>query len=194
MVADAVVGAFVVVVAPPGACVVVTPEAPAGRVTLSAPANNTALQPPASITITANASDSDGTIAKVEFYDGANKLGESATAPYSFTWQNVPSGNYRLIARAYDNLGAANDSPAANITVGQGTGGGPIKLTASASGNSVRVSISAPAGNYTLQKSIDLKTWANQTPVAVTATGSASLEAPGPAAGSIAVFYRLRKN
>jgi hypothetical protein len=36
-----------------------------------------------SITMTATATDTDGTIAKVMFYEGANKLGEATTAPYT---------------------------------------------------------------------------------------------------------------
>ena len=47
---------------------------------------------PANITINANASDSDGTVSKVEFFNGATKLGESLDAPYSFAWNNVAAG------------------------------------------------------------------------------------------------------
>jgi len=34
------------------------------------------------------------TIAKVEFFQGATKLGESLTVLYSFAWASVPAGNY----------------------------------------------------------------------------------------------------
>ena len=37
----------------------------------------------ATIALTANASDADGSIVKVEFYNGNNKIGEDNTAPYS---------------------------------------------------------------------------------------------------------------
>ena len=46
-----------------------------------------------SITITATASDLDGTVTKVEFRDGTTVLGQDTSAPYSFTWKNVPSGD-----------------------------------------------------------------------------------------------------
>ena len=35
------------------------------------------------------ASDSDGTVAKVEFFNGTTKLGQDTTAPYGFTWSGV---------------------------------------------------------------------------------------------------------
>ncbi len=86
-------------------------------VTLTAPANNATFTAPASITLTANAADADGSIARVEFYDGAAKLGEDLASPYSFAWANVVAGSYSLTARAVDNAGAATYSTAANVTV-----------------------------------------------------------------------------
>ena len=61
---------------------------------------------PATIAIAANASDPDGSVAKVEFFNGATKLGEDTTAPYSYDWTDVPVGSYSITARATDNLGA----------------------------------------------------------------------------------------
>jgi mono/diheme cytochrome c family protein len=86
-------------------------------VTLTAPANNATFTAPAAITLTANAADADGTVARVEFYNGATKLGEDATSPYSFAWTNVAAGTYSVSARAVDNAGAATFSAAANVKV-----------------------------------------------------------------------------
>src|SRR5690606_26125216 len=72
---------------------------------------------PASITITANASDADGTVSNVQFYNGNTLIGSDATAPYSFTWNNVASGNYAITARATDNSGVTTTSSIINITV-----------------------------------------------------------------------------
>jgi hypothetical protein len=72
-------------------------------VVLTSPESGSSLLAPADITITANATDVDGTISKVEFFDGSTKLGEKTTAPYSFTWTNVNPGNYILGAIATDN-------------------------------------------------------------------------------------------
>ena len=76
-------------------------------VSLTSPLNNSTYTAPATINITATASDADGTVTKVEFYNGTVKLGEDATSPYSFTWSNVSEGMYTLIARAIDNSGAS---------------------------------------------------------------------------------------
>ncbi|WP_370088027.1 Ig-like domain-containing protein [Ekhidna sp.] len=67
--------------------------------------------------ITATASDSDGTIAKVEFFQGATKLGEDASSPYAFTWENVAAGNYSLTAVATDDKGANTTSSAVDIII-----------------------------------------------------------------------------
>lgn len=86
-------------------------------VSLTAPANGSSFAGPATINMTATASDSDGTIAKVEFYRDSILLGSSTVAPYAFTWSNVPANSYSLTAKAYDNAGASTTSAAAGITV-----------------------------------------------------------------------------
>ncbi|HJW67505.1 MAG TPA: galactose oxidase-like domain-containing protein, partial [Gaiellaceae bacterium] len=55
-------------------------------VTLTQPSNGATFTAPASVNLAATASDADGTVTKVEFFDGTTKLGEDTTAPYSFTW------------------------------------------------------------------------------------------------------------
>ena len=67
--------------------------------------------------LAATASDPDGSVAKVEFFNGAAKLGEDTTAPYSYSWSGVAAGGYTLTARATDNLGASTTSAASTITV-----------------------------------------------------------------------------
>ncbi|WP_192822048.1 Ig-like domain-containing protein [Rufibacter sp. LB8] len=78
---------------------------------------------PATITLSANAIDTDGTIARVEFYNGATLLGSDDSAPYTFEWTNVAAGTYSLTAKAIDNGGSSGTSSATSITV-NGTGGG----------------------------------------------------------------------
>lgn len=86
-------------------------------VNITSPANNTGFTAPASITINATASDADGSITKVEFFNGTTKLGEDNSSPYSFAWTNVSAGSYQLIAKATDNLGLTSTSAAFAITV-----------------------------------------------------------------------------
>lgn len=74
------------------------------------------------ISLSANAGDSDGTVSVVEFYEGTNKIGEAATAPYSMVWVNPSPGAYALSARAIDNNGGIGASSPVSIFV-SGTGG-----------------------------------------------------------------------
>ncbi|MBY0427361.1 MAG: hypothetical protein K2Q22_17125, partial [Cytophagales bacterium] len=80
------------------------------NVALTAPALGAVFSAPASISLTANASDPDGTIAKVDFLQGNVFLVSDAVAPYSFTWTNVAVGTYTITARAFDNQGAVTTS------------------------------------------------------------------------------------
>nr|WP_211326217.1 glycoside hydrolase family 9 protein [Thermosporothrix hazakensis] len=86
-------------------------------VSITSPANNASFNAPASITITANASSAGGSITKVEFYNGSTLLGSDTSAPYSYSWANVPEGSYTLTAKAYDDAGGTATSAAVKITV-----------------------------------------------------------------------------
>lgn len=83
-------------------------------VSITAPATVT---PGSAINITTLATDVDGAIAKVEFFNGATKLGESVTAPYSFTISNAVSGTYSLTAKATDDLGESKTSGIVTVNV-----------------------------------------------------------------------------
>ncbi len=93
------------------------PQNNSPSVNLTAPANNATYNAPASVTLTANAADTDGTISKVEFFNGATLLATSTSSPYTFAWNNVGAGNYNLTAKATDNAGTATTSTAVNISV-----------------------------------------------------------------------------
>ncbi len=78
--------------------------------TLTAPPANARFTLPTSIDVTATATDSDGTIAKVEFFNGATKLGEDLTSPFAYIWAPTVPGMATLTARATDNLGLVGTS------------------------------------------------------------------------------------
>jgi hypothetical protein len=52
-------------------------------ISITSPSEGQIFNPGDNITITADAADSDGTVSKVEFYQGYNLLGQDLTAPYS---------------------------------------------------------------------------------------------------------------
>lgn len=97
--------------------VTVTSANPSPIVSITSPANNTIFGNSSTVTITATASDSNGSIAKVGFYSGSELLGEDNVAPYSFTMTNVGGGKYSLTAKATDNQGAVTTSKPVNIKV-----------------------------------------------------------------------------
>ena len=85
-------------------------------ITLTSPAEGATASAPATISFAANASDSDGTVSKVEFYQGSYKVGEDTTAPYTYNWTNLAPGNYLLSAVAVDNAGNRSASvPVSNV-------------------------------------------------------------------------------
>ncbi|HNY03240.1 MAG TPA: glycoside hydrolase family 88 protein, partial [Bacteroidales bacterium] len=86
-------------------------------VQITSPAQGTSVTAPATITIGATAADPDGSVAKVEFYQGTTLLGADTEAPFSFTWLGVPSGVYSLTAKATDNLGLTTTSSPVTVTV-----------------------------------------------------------------------------
>jgi regulation of enolase protein 1 (concanavalin A-like superfamily) len=94
-------------------------------VSISSPADGATFSAPASITILASASDSDGTIAKVDFYGGATFLGTSTSTPYQLAWSTVPAGVYSLTAVATDDAGATTTSDPVTVTVNTAPGSLP---------------------------------------------------------------------
>ncbi len=92
---------------------------------ITSPSNAAIFNEGDTVTINANASDPDGTVTKVEFFQGSTIIGEDTSSPYSFNWTNVAAGSYSLTARATDNNGATTTSGAVNITVNNTGGGGP---------------------------------------------------------------------
>ncbi|NUM34181.1 MAG: hypothetical protein HUU50_06535 [Candidatus Brocadiae bacterium] len=84
---------------------------------ITSPANNAVFVSGSNISITANASDPNRSILKVEFYEGSTLLGTDTTSPYSHIWNNVQTGNYGLKAVATDNDGDTGNSVVVNITV-----------------------------------------------------------------------------
>jgi len=86
-------------------------------VALTAPANNSAYTSPASIALAATASDVDGSIASVQFYNGTTLIGTSVASPYAYAWTNVAAGTYMITAVATDNSGAKTTSGMVTVIV-----------------------------------------------------------------------------
>lgn len=93
-------------------------------VSLTSPLNNASFTAGAAITVTATASDSDGSVSKVEFFEGTTLIGTDNTSPFSISWPNVTAGSYNIKAVATDNDGLTATSLVHSITVTTSSGGG----------------------------------------------------------------------
>jgi Bacterial Ig domain/Secretion system C-terminal sorting domain len=98
------------------------------NVAITFPANGASFAVGTNLTINGTATDPDGTVSKVEFYQGTTLLGTSTTAPYNFTWSNLAVGSYDLTIKAYDNLNAIGTSTNVNITVAIGNDAGVLAI------------------------------------------------------------------
>ena len=99
-----------------------TPANQAPTVSLSAATTGTT---GTAMTLTATAADVDGTVAKVEFFDGGTKIGEDLASPFTLSWTPLTVGSHPLTAVATDNDGQASTASAVvTVTVSAPGGGG----------------------------------------------------------------------
>lgn len=124
----------------------------APTVSLTAPLNGVNRPALSDVMLSADAADSDGSVARVEFFEGLNKLGESAAPPFAFTWPSVPIGSYSLTAVATDNLNESTVSAAVTLNVLPGVNSAAVSPT-----GEVTVGLSGSQGvAYLIQASDDL--------------------------------------
>jgi hypothetical protein len=84
---------------------------------ISSSTTNIILTAPGNISLNAQASDADGSISKVEFFNGTTLVSTDLTAPYDVAFSNLAVGTYSITAKATDNLGASTTSGVITITV-----------------------------------------------------------------------------
>jgi len=163
-------------------------------VSISSPAAGAVLTGGANITVTANAADSDGTIAKVEFYSGATLIGTATSAPYTVTWPNPGPGSYSLTARATDNDGAmtvsssvalrVNAPPTVSITA-------PAAGTVVSAGANVTVTATAADSDGTIAK---VELYSGSTLVGTATSAPYSVTWASPGSGSYSLTARATDN
>ena len=89
---------------------------PAPVVSFIHPTNGEVLLEDNDFTISAAATETGGSITRVEFYANGTKIGEDSTSPYSMVWSNPDAAQYILTARAIDGLGIINTA-SINVSV-----------------------------------------------------------------------------
>ena len=86
-------------------------------VTLTSPTNGALLTAPAGLTVSANASDADGNVTEVDFYQNGVFIGSSVAPPYTLPVANLMPGIYSFTSAAIDNAGAKTTSLPTVVTV-----------------------------------------------------------------------------
>ena len=79
------------------------------------------------VTAAARAGDG-GSIARVEFYNGAELVGTAYDAPYTHTFSDLTDGTYFISARAYDEKGNAVQSDTSRLHINSEAGTGEWKV------------------------------------------------------------------
>jgi hypothetical protein len=105
----------------------------APTVSVTAPANGATYITGAAVAITADAADSDGTVASVEFFVDGTSVSVDNTAPYEASYTSV-AGSHAITAKATDNGGLSTTSAPVNITVSNANVAPTVSVTAPANG------------------------------------------------------------
>jgi hypothetical protein len=170
---------------------VANPNAPP-TVAIISPTNNATFTAPADITIMAQPFDSDGSIRKVEFFQGATKLGESTNTPYSILWSAVAAGAYVLTASATDDGGAVAISDPVNITVNSPSTASIVLVGALAGGDRFNFSFATEINRtYTVEHTLNLSPANWQTLTNLVGDGSVVTATDGIQAQT-QQFYRVK--
>jgi|GEM_PF-1013763 len=87
------------------------------NVALTAPTSGQLVNEGTAITLTATATTTNGTITKVEFYNGTTLIGTATSSPYTVSWTGAPAGPNQIIAKAYNSNSESASTTATPIFV-----------------------------------------------------------------------------
>ena len=153
------------------------PSAPLNQppvVSVTAPTGGSTFTAPANITVSAQASDPENRLSRVDFFAGSTKIGSLAAAPFTITWSAVPAGTYALTAVAFDLDGGSTTSAPVSVTVTAATA---LPTT---------VSFQKSPDDATLVQSYLLEVFpAGADPNTATATSALNLGKPTPDASGV---------
>ena len=86
-------------------------------ITLTSPGNRTTISVDEKLTLSADATDPDGNIIGVSFYQDGKLLTTVNTAPFSYQWTPAFPGEYSFYAEAFDTDGLSTRTDTVSITV-----------------------------------------------------------------------------
>jgi len=181
----------------------------APSVTLSAAATGTV---GSAMAVTATAADSDGSVTRVEFFDGATSLNVDTVAPFAYSWTPGTAGTHTLTAVATDDQGATTRSAAVSVSVAAGSGGdtqppsialtspadlaqnlgGTLSLTATASDNVGVVGVEFQVDGQTVGSEVTSAPYSVTVNSTVYASGQHIIRARArDAAGNVSAWSRI---
>lgn len=175
-----------------------TPANLAPSVTLTSPSASEALVAGDVIALAASATDTDGTVNRVEFLVNGVVVGQATSAPYSVVW-TAETGNHQVSAVAYDDQGLSSDVSSTSVKVSSSTVPGneaptvSIALSANNAGVGGTVTFTADAADVdgTVDK-VDF--YVAGALVGTVATAPYTLDYTAMKAGSLAVYARVTDN
>lgn len=106
------------------------------QVTLTSPVSGSTVTG-TTVALAANASDSDGTVMRVDYFAGSALVASANSSPWAANWTNVQPGTYKITARATDSQSLSAVSPAAAVTVASPNPESPSPSTARPAGEIV---------------------------------------------------------
>src|SRR5687767_1270770 len=115
-------------------------------VSLTSPAAGASAVAPASFTVSANASDAQGSVS-VAFWANSTMIGQDTTSPFSVSWSGVSAGTYTLLAVATDSGGLSTTSSPVQVTVTTAAAAAPSGGNVAASSQGATITASSSYGS-----------------------------------------------
>ena len=89
-----------------------------GSLTIAFAGNKVSYNAGDAVTMTATATVSSGSVARVDYYDGTTLLSSQTSSPYTFTTSTLSSGGHNITAKSYTSAGALiAESPLYTISI-----------------------------------------------------------------------------
>lgn len=170
----------------------------APNATLTSPSASDVLTTGDVVTLAASASDSDGTIARVDFLVDGVVVAQASSAPYSATWTAV-AGTHQISAIAYDDKALASTASQVSVSVTDSTQPGneapTVDIMLSASQVDVGAVVTLTANAADADGSVDkVDFYVAGSLVGTVASTPYTLDYTTTRSGALAVFARATDN
>jgi hypothetical protein len=170
-----------------------SPANSAPEVVLTQPLAGTQFNQGALVSLAATASDSDGSVARVDFFVNEVLIGSDSTAPWSTTWTASAIGTHAAKAVAVDDAGASTVSTAVAFSVSGLPNGAPTGLAATSPSrkriNLVWKDNATNESGFRIERSANGSTWSQVATVGANVQSWANTS--GLTSGRT-YFYRVR--